>query len=409
MAKSMVGQYGSWALSFFQNREKSFSFLNSRWSSIDQWRKESRKLFLDHLGPSPMVPLPNRPQQTLNVNKSYQEDDLIIEELSWQLPYGPETKAVFLKPANHNGRLPGILALHDHGGNKYFGKRKISRTSGPIHPLMEQHQNEYYEGRAWANELARRGYGVLVHDVFPFASRRVKASDIPGEALKASLPSLPAAPGAAALDNGNEDLGEWLDVSPAEREDEIHRYNMFASAHEHLTAKSLFSAGLTWPGVFVGEDRFALSVLAAREDIDETHLGCGGLSGGGLRTNYLSAADQRITCSVTVGFMSTFSDFLFNKCYTHTWMLYIPHLPRFMDFPDILCIICPTPALVLSTKEDPLYTADETIAACTHIQEVYDKAEASERFSWSMHSGPHFYNAEMQKEAFAWFDRWLKR
>ena len=34
------------------------------------------------------------------------------------------------------GRLPGILALHDHAGNKYFGKRKIARTSDAWHPML---------------------------------------------------------------------------------------------------------------------------------------------------------------------------------------------------------------------------------------------------------------------------------
>ena len=36
-----------------------------------------------------------------------------------------------------------------------------------------------------------------------------------------------------------------------EAEDEIQRYNEFAGEHEHIVAKSLFSAGMTWPGVSV--------------------------------------------------------------------------------------------------------------------------------------------------------------
>ena len=55
-------------------------------------------------------------------------DDLHIEHLSWQLPYGPPTEAVLLKPASAQGRLPGVLALHDHGGNKYFGWRRLPRS-----------------------------------------------------------------------------------------------------------------------------------------------------------------------------------------------------------------------------------------------------------------------------------------
>ena len=86
-----------------------------------------------------------------------------------------------IKPIGAKGPLPGILALHDHGGNKYFGLRKITKTSDDQHPLMQEHQANYYEGKAWANEIAKKGYAVLVSDAFLFASRRVLLADVPSE------------------------------------------------------------------------------------------------------------------------------------------------------------------------------------------------------------------------------------
>src|SRR5207302_3099799 len=61
-------------------------------------------------------------------------DGLSIEHLRWQLPYGPPTEALLLKPNGARGKLPGIVGLHDHGGNKYFGLRKITRMSNDTHP-----------------------------------------------------------------------------------------------------------------------------------------------------------------------------------------------------------------------------------------------------------------------------------
>jgi dienelactone hydrolase len=92
---------------------------------------------------------------------------LHIEHLSWALSYGPETQAYFLKPAGAKGRLPGVLCLHDHGGNKYFGKSKITRVSDNTYPALRNHQHIYYGGAALTNEIAKQGYSVLVHDVFP--------------------------------------------------------------------------------------------------------------------------------------------------------------------------------------------------------------------------------------------------
>lgn len=53
--------------------------------------------------------------------------------------------------------LPALLALHCHGGQKVFGIEKITKTDGAQHPMMAEHQDTYYGGKAWANEMAKRG------------------------------------------------------------------------------------------------------------------------------------------------------------------------------------------------------------------------------------------------------------
>ena len=69
-------------------------------------------------------------------------DGLHVEHLTWQLPYGPPTEAVFLKPAGALGRLPAVLGLHDHGGNKYFGlaEDNAQLSNDAVHPMMKEHQ-----------------------------------------------------------------------------------------------------------------------------------------------------------------------------------------------------------------------------------------------------------------------------
>jgi dienelactone hydrolase len=319
----------------------------------------------------------------VKVNKAYTYDGLHIEELSWQLPYGRSTEAILLKPQNAQGRLPAILAFHDHGGNKYFGTQKITRTPDQ-NPLMAAHQKLYYSGFAWANEIAKQGYVVLVPDAFAFASRRVMLQDIP-----------------APMRNG------FTDPEPTDA-DGIEKYNQWAGDHEHILSKSLLSAGTTWPGVFFAEDRKALDILCARTDVDASKVGCGGLSGGGLRTVLMAGLDERIKCAVCVGFMTTWKDFILNKSYTHTWMSYIPLLPTELDFPEILSLQAPLPALVLNDSEDTLFTLPEMKQADQILTEVYTKANAADRFKTSFYPGPHKFDAKMQAEAFEWLNKWLK-
>jgi len=381
--ESVIGAYGSWAKGLVDTPAQ-LSFRKDQWHSIDTWRHEAREKAREAIASPAIQGIPK-----VVVNKKYQFDGLEIEELSWQLPYGPRTEAILLKPIGAKGRLPAILGLHDHGGNKYFGKRKITRTSESRHPLMVDHQREYYGDIAWANEAAKRGYVVLVHDTFAFASRRVLFKD------------MSEIPWGYCATNGMSD-------NNPENIDNINAYNTWASEHEHIMAKSLFCSGTTWPGVFLAEDQYALEVLCARDDVETDKLGCAGLSGGGLRTVYLGGLDPRIKCAVCVGFMTTWADFLLNKSYTHTWMTYTPLLPKYLDFPEILGLRVPLPTMTLSNNQDGLYTLKEMKKADRILQEVFEKADASEHYKGVFYEGDHKFDATMQQDAFNWFDRWLK-
>ncbi len=377
--ENLIGGYGSWANSLHLEGLPRLSFRNRQFTDLDAWKQQALEKVKDRLGIPDLGPTPQ-----VTVHRTYSYDGLQVEEVSWQLPYGNPTKAVVLKPLGATGKLPAILGLHCHGGNKYFGLRKITRTSDNPHELMVAHQDHYYEGTAWANEIAKRGYVVLVADAFTFASRRVMLSDVP-ERQRHGL----------------------TDENPEDPKN-IEAYNTWAGNHEHVMAKSLFCAGTTWPGVFLAEDRAALDVLCSRQDVDTSKIGCAGLSGGGLRTVMTGGLDPRISCAVCVGFMSTWTDFLLHKSFTHTWMAYVPILPQELDFPEILGLRAPNPTLVLNDIDDALYTMPEMERADNILAEVFDKAGASDKYRCSYYPGPHKFDKAMQQEAFDWFDKWLK-
>jgi dienelactone hydrolase len=376
---NMLGAFGPWAAGLAGDGPGRLSFRRTELDDVDTWRRRGRARLEDCLL-MPAIEMVRPP----SVEHRFQYDGVDIEMLRWQLPYGPPTEAVFLKPASAKGRLPGVLALHDHGGRKYFGLRKITRLSSDLHPIMREHQDQYYGGVGWANELAKRGYGVLVHDAYAFGSRRIRVANVP-EIIR----------------------GELVEKNPESLE-EIQTYEEFASQHESLMAKSLFCAGTTWPGVFLAEDRIALDYLCSRADIDPDRVGCGGLSGGGLRTAYLGGIDDRIRCACCVGMMTTWRDYLLNKCYTHTWMIYIPGLPLDLDYPEIFGLRAPLPAMVQSCEEDPLFTLPEMQRADRMLREIYAKAKAADRYHGKFYPGGHKFDRAMQADAFAWFDQWLK-
>jgi len=376
---NMLGAYGPWAASLVPDGPGRLSFRNPKFTDPEAWRRVAKPALLGRLMEPDTGGVPEAELQ-----HQFTHDGVAIEHLRWSLPYGPPTEAYLLRPEGARGRLPGVVALHDHGGNKYFGTRKIVDLGGAPHPMMKAHREKYYGGVAWANALAKRGYAVLVHDAFLFGSRRVRAGDVP------------------------ESMKHGLKEECPESEAEIKAYNAFAAEHEGVAAKSLFCAGTTWPGVFSAEDRRALDYLAARPDVDPDRLGCAGLSGGGLRTVFLAGLDDRIKCACCVGMMTTWKDYLLHKSFTHTWMVYVPGLPAEMDYPEILGLRVPRPTLVLNDEGDTLFTLDAMREADRVLSEVYRKAGAADRYRASFYPGPHKFDRPMQAEAFAWFDQWLK-
>lgn len=376
---SMIGVYGEWAASLAPDPPE-LSFRRESFSAedIDSWRAKADAKTRELIAVDPDVDGPRAV-----VRDSYEHDGLLIDEIDWALPSGPPTAAIFLRPSGSHGKLPGILGLHDHSGLKYFGWEKIAAGKRPIHPILLEHRAAHYGGRSWANELAKRGFAVLVHDVFPFASRRIREAEV------------------------NPEIRQTVDGKEPGSIEEIIEYNRWAAAHESIVAKSLFSAGTTWPALYLHEDLAALSYLISREEVDGESVGCCGLSGGGMRTAYLAGLDRRVKAAVCVGFMTTWRDFVLDKAFTHSWMVYAPLLPRYLDFPEIAALRVPQPFFVQNNREDQLFSLPEMERAASILQEVYEKAGVPEQVRIGFYPGPHKFDIEMQEEAFAWLSAHL--
>jgi dienelactone hydrolase len=250
---------------------------------------------------------------------------------------------------------------------------------------MREYQALYYGGCAWASELAARGYIVFVPDVFLWGSRKIEPDDLPDCY--------------AQFEGINE---------PADSRKHITAYNEYAAFAESDLAKTFTEAGMAWPGVMLYDDMRAVDFLLTQKDLDHANIGCAGLSGGGLRTVFLAAMDERIKASCCVGFMSTSEEFALYKTYTHTWMMYVPGLTNLMDFSDLYSLHGTKPTMVLYDADDPLYTTKGQIDSDNRLKAIYKKMGAPELYESHFFPGTHKFDIEMQETAFAFFNKWLK-
>ena len=155
--------------------------------------------------------------------------------------------------------------MHCHGGVRSVGAEQLVDLGADSSPRAVWLRDAYYSGRAPANELARQGYAVLVHDTFSWASRRF---DLRVRRLGWPHCWRPKRPLAAA------------GIRPTEDE----RFDTASALHEDTVAKAAGALGQTFAGAVLYDDLVAFEVLAADEGTDPEHLGTFGFSGGGGRS-----------------------------------------------------------------------------------------------------------------------------
>jgi dienelactone hydrolase len=315
---------------------------------------------------------------------TWERDGLAGEEITWSAGYGPKTAAWILKPAEASQPLPGVVALHGHDGVKFFGKEKIANGKEPAPAAVKNLRADLYEGRAFANELARQGFVVLAHDVFLWGSRR-----FPFETMPESIHRL---------------VENWRKArkKTGPKPTEAETYEAAAQYHEHLVAKYCALLGTTLAGVVSFEDRVAVHYLRSRPDVRSGPIGCIGLSGGGCRAALLQATSDQIGAPVIVGMMSTHPELLDRQVACHTWMFFPSGLARVADWPDLAASRAPSPLLVQYDRHDELFPIQGMLAAHERITLHYERVGRADAYLGKFYDGPHKFDAAMQDDAFAW-------
>jgi dienelactone hydrolase len=345
---------------------------------VKEWRARGRAELDRRLSYSPKtVPL------DLKVHSVVKRTGYEIRVVSFAGSPHYRVPAYLLVPDRCRRGCPAVVALHDHGGWFMHGKEKLVAMDGE-HVALKAFREQYYGTRAWAEELAKRGFVVLVADAFYWGERRLQYKDPPPDFQKRLEGLDPAQP--AYIQAANQYLRE--------RVGELNTWLSFC--------------GTSWMGIVNYDDRRGVDLLASLPEVDPARIGCAGLSGGGYRSTYLTGAEPRIRASVIVGWMTSLP--------TTTEIPYSVHQGLFdafgvhasLDHPDIASLAAPDCAVfVQNCARDRLFTRTGMEAAADKIRAVYADLGHSDRFKSKFYDVPHQFNAEMQEEAFQWLEQWL--
>jgi len=351
------------------------SYLRPAFKDLSAWQSRARDKVLGHLfyRPEPV-------RADAQVVRRTDRGDYTEEYLTFQTTPDLRVPAYVLIPKKARLPAPGLVVLHDHGGVYLWGKEKVIENA-PEHPWLTRFKGQSYGGRSIAAEVARRGYVAIVIDMFYWGERRM--------ILDADPSSYRERP---------------IDM----RDEEVRAFNQRASSNESLVARSLFTAGITWPGILLWDDIRTVDYLASRPEVDAKRLGCVGLSVGGYRSFMLAALEPRIKAAVAVGWMTSLASQIREQVIHSIGLTFhVIGLYRYLDLPDLSAAIAPRALLVINGSQDRLFNLAGVRAAFDKIGRCYAKAGVPDRQRCRLYDAPHEFNLQMQAEAWEWLEKWL--
>jgi dienelactone hydrolase len=345
------------------------SFLRAQFRNLASWQTTARARVLEQLSYAPPL-VPSAPVLIRRTDRH----DYFEEYLTFQTTPDVRVPGYVLIPKQAALPAPGLVVLHCHGGAYVWGKEKVVAVENE-HGALTEFKQRLYEGTSIATELVRRGYVVITIDMFYWGERRM------------------------LLDEDPPSYREPQNMTA----EEIAAFNRRSSQNEQLVARSLMTAGITWPGVIVWDDLRTLDYLASRPEVDRQRLGCVGLSVGGYRSFVLAALDRRIRTAVDVGWMTSFASNIRRHILNTVGLTFhIPGLFRYLDLPDLAALIAPRSLLVINGSRDALFPLEGVERAFRKIEACFKKAGAPERQRCRLYDAPHQFNRAMQAEAWDW-------
>ena len=325
-----------------------------------KWKAQARHVLaecMQNLQPAPKA-------YAMEATDREQRDGYEARKIRFNLSEWSRVPAYLLVPEG-KGPFPAIVLLHDHGAHFSIGKEKMVRPFHVAPEVMEdadQWASQCYDGQYVGDYLARHGYVVLAVDALFWGERGRKE-------------------------------GTSYDAQQA-------------------LASNFLQMGASWGAFIIVDDMRSAEFLASLPFVDKERVGSLGFSMGAYRSWMLAALTDVVRASASICWMNTTEHLMTltnnqNKGGSAYAML-IPALRRYLDYPHVASIACPTPTLFFNGTRDKLFPIEGVRDAYREMEAVWKSQGASDRLVTKLWDEKHFFNKEMQKETLEFFDRWLK-
>jgi len=154
--------------------------------------------------------------------------------------------------------------------------------------------------------------------------------------------------------------------------------------------------GMSLTGMWAWDLMRLIDYIQTLGDCDGDKIACGGLSGGGLQTLWLSAMDDRVKCAVASGYFYGYKDSLL-RLSGNCGCNYVPKLWNYVNMGDIGALIAPRAFLVQTGDKDAL-NGERGVVNVTEQAEItrraYRALNCEDNFLHHIFDGGHVWNGE---------------
>jgi len=308
---------------------------------------------------------PEKVPLDLVVERDQKFSDCTGYVISYSLEKNERTRSILLVPdgvsigeCEISGKVPAILAIHQHNGEFHLGKAEAAAwdINGKIPQL-----NPMY---AYGRDLVARGYVVLCPDLLCFEERF------------------------------DPHFGNPRDTT-AGASHEIFEFTKRVQNGSSLQAKYLYDMSV------------AIDVLCALEYVDTSRLGVIGHSLGGQTSLYTTWYDTRIKVGVSSCGFGTMETIIGNKI-NHNKAMYIPGFSEYADTYDTLCDIAPRAFAFTSGIKDDIFPIDGVREIEKKAKKRYAELDASDKLLTHLFNDGHCFDDKAKLKVYGFLDKELK-
>jgi dienelactone hydrolase len=168
------------------------------------------------------------------------------------------------------------------------------------------------------------------------------------------------------------------------------------------------SAGYTPAGVECWNAIRALDYLVMRPEVDPNRIGATGISGGGMATFWVAAADERVKAAAPVSGIGDLGYYVGESGLDYHCDCMLFYNNARWSWATIAALVCPRPLLFVNSDADKLFPMSSNERVVNRLEKLYAKFGASDQIDAMVSAGGHDYRTDIRRAVFEFFNRHFK-